>query len=196
MRSLCIFLDFKAESCYNKEDMKKILAYFKPYMWQTLLGPLFKLLEATFELLVPFVVGAIVDTGIAGRDKTYVVWMCVLLGAFGLLGFVFAVLAQYFSARAATGVSARVRSDLFKKLQLLSYKEIDKMGEATMLTRMTSDVDKMQTGINLFLRLLLRSPFIVFGALVCACIIDPSSFGVFFCARPEGGRSRIGGILS
>ncbi len=167
--------------------MKKILTYFKPYKWQALLGPLFKLLEATFELLVPFVVAAIVDKGLGefvnggypNADKGYVVWMCVLLAGFGLVGLAFSVTAQYFSARAATGISARVRSDLFKKLQMLSYKDIDKMGEATMLTRMTSDVDKMQTGINLFLRLLLRSPFIVFGALVCACIIDPASFGVF-----------------
>ncbi|MBE7077954.1 MAG: ABC transporter ATP-binding protein [Clostridiales bacterium] len=167
--------------------MKKILTYFKPYRWQSLLGPLFKLLEATFELLVPFVVAMIVDKGFGASvngsypfaDKGYVVKMCLLLAAFGLVGLAFSVTAQYFSARAATGVSARVRSDLFKKLQTFSYKDIDGMGEATMLTRMTSDVDKMQTGINLFLRLLLRSPFIVFGALVCACIIDPTSFGVF-----------------
>lgn len=168
--------------------MKKILTYFKPYKWQSLLGPLFKLLEATFELLVPFVVARIVDEGLGEfvegqgyiyADKGYIGWMCALLALFGLLGLAFSVTAQYFSARAATGVSAGVRSDLFKKLQSLSYKDIDRMGEATMLTRMTSDVDKMQTGINLFLRLLLRSPFIVFGALVCACIIDPASFGVF-----------------
>ena len=167
--------------------MKKILTYFKPYRWQAILGPLFKLLEATFELLVPFVVakivddgfGAYIDGGYPNADKRFVVWMCLVLAAFGLVGLLFSVTAQYFSARAATGVSACVRSDLFKKMQSLSYKDIDKMGEATMLTRMTSDVDKMQTGINLFLRLLLRSPFIVFGALVCACIIDPSSFGVF-----------------
>lgn len=167
--------------------MKKILTYFKPYKWQSLLGPLFKLLEATFELLVPFVVAMIVDKGFGTNvngsypfaDKGYVVKMCLLLAAFGLIGLGFSVTAQYFSARAATGVSARARSDLFKKLQTLSYKDFDGMGEATMLTRMTSDVDKMQTGINLFLRLLLRSPFIVFGALVCACIIDPTSFGVF-----------------
>ena len=168
--------------------MKKILTYFKPYKWQSLLGPLFKLLEATFELLVPFVVARIVDVGLGefveGKgyiyaDKGYIGWMCALLALFGLLGLAFSVTAQYFSARAATGVSAGVRSDLFKKLQSLSYKDIDRMGEATMLTRMTSDVDKMQTGVNLFLRLLLRSPFIVFGALVCACIIDPASFGVF-----------------
>ena len=167
--------------------MKKIFTYFKPYKWQALLGPLFKLLEASFELLVPFVVAAIVDNGLGAfvnggypnADKGYVVWMCVLLAGFGLVGLAFSVTAQYFSARAATGISARVRSDLFKKLQMLSYKDIDQMGEATMLTRMTSDVDKMQTGINLFLRLLLRSPFIVFGALICACIIDPASFGIF-----------------
>ncbi|MBQ4053143.1 MAG: ABC transporter ATP-binding protein, partial [Clostridia bacterium] len=167
--------------------MKKILTYFKPYRWQAFLGPLFKLLEATFELLVPFVVAKIVDEGLGAfenggypnADKRYVIIMCIVLAAFGLVGLAFSVTAQYFSARAATGVSARVRSDLFKKLQLLSYKDIDKMGEATMLTRMTSDVDKMESGINLFLRLLLRSPFIVFGSLVCACIIDPSSFGVF-----------------
>ena len=167
--------------------MKKIMTYFKPYKWQALLGPLFKLLEATFELLVPFVValivdkgfGALVDGGYPFADKGYVVKMCILLGGFGLFGFIFSVVAQYFSARAATGVAAGVRSDLFKKLQSLSYRDIDRLGEATMLTRMTSDVDKMQTGVNLFLRLLLRSPFIVFGALVCACVIDPRSFGVF-----------------
>ncbi len=168
--------------------MKKILTYFKPYKWQSLLGPLFKLLEATFELLVPFIVALIVDEGLGElvegqgyiyADKGYIALMCGVLALFGLVGLAFSVTAQYFSARAATGVSASVRSDLFKKLQSLSYRDIDRMGEATMLTRMTSDVDKMQTGINLFLRLLLRSPFIVFGALVCACVIDPASFGVF-----------------
>ncbi len=159
--------------------MKKILHYFKPYKTQTVLGPLFKLLEATFELLVPFVVAAIVDRGLGNADKGYIVGMCGVLALFGLFGFVFAVLAQYFSARAATGVSAGVRKDLFKKLQSLSYKDIDTMGEETMLTRMTSDVDKLQTGINLFLRLFLRSPFIVFGAMICGLIIDKNSFWVF-----------------
>ncbi len=170
--------------------MKKILGYFKPYIWQSLLGPLFKLLEATFELLVPFVVAAIVDTGFGAEingafpnaNKPFIVWMCVLLAAFGLVGFIFAVLAQYFSARTATGVCAGVRKDLFRKIQSLSYQDVDKMGEATMLTRMTGDVDKLQTGINLFLRLFLRSPFIVFGAMLCALIIDAESFGVFAVA--------------
>ena len=167
--------------------MKKILSYFKPYKAQSALGPLFKLLEATFELLVPFVVAAIVDKGFGARvdgaypyaNKGYIIGMCGVLAAFGLFGFLFAVLAQYFSARAATGVSASVRKDLFKKIQSLSYKDLDKVGEETMLTRMTSDVDKLQTGINLFLRLFLRSPFIVFGAMLCALFIDKQSFGIF-----------------
>ncbi len=148
---------------------------------------MFKLLEATFELLVPIVVGLIVDKGLGvavdggypNADKSYIAWSCALLGAFGLLGMVFAVAAQYFAARTATGVSARLRYDLFKKIQSLSYKDIDKLGGSTLLTRMTSDVDRLQTGINLALRLLLRSPFIVFGAVVTACIVDPNSFGVF-----------------
>lgn len=159
--------------------MKKILSYIKPYKWQALLGPLFKLLEATFELLVPFVVAAIVDNGIAVHDKSYVVWACVILAGFGLFGFVFAVAAQYFSARTATGMSAGLRRDLFKKMQSLSYKDVDKMGEATMLTRMTGDVDKLQTGVNLFLRLFLRSPFIVFGAMLCSLAYGWTPFGIF-----------------
>ena len=130
-------------------------------------------------LIVDKGLGAAVDGGYPNADKSYIAWSCVLLGAFGLLGMVFAVAAQYFAARTATGVSARLRHDLFKKIQSLSYKDIDKLGGSTLLTRMTSDVDRLQTGINLALRLLLRSPFIVFGAVVTACIIDPNSFGVF-----------------
>lgn len=167
--------------------MKKILSYAKPYKWQSFLGPLFKLLEATFELLVPFVVAFIVDHGLGKEvdggyphaNTTYIVWACVLLALFGLFGFLFSVLAQYFSARTATGMASGIRKDLFKKIQSLSYKDIDRMGEATMLTRMTGDIDKLQTGINLFLRLFLRSPFIVFGAMFCALFYDAGSFGLF-----------------
>ena len=167
--------------------MKKIFTYFKPYKWQSLLGPLFKLLEATFELLVPIIVGLIVDRGLGVQvggayphaDKSFIVWMCVVLIAFGLFGMLFAVIAQYFAARTATGVSAGIRRDLFKKIQTLSYKDVDRLGGATLLTRMTSDVDRLQSGVNLGLRLLLRSPFIVFGAVVTACIVDMHSFGVF-----------------
>ena len=168
--------------------MKKILAYFKPYMWQSLLGPLFKLLEATFELLVPIVVGLIVDKGLgeyvegAGyvhADMAYVGKMSLLLAGFGLAGCAFAVIAQYFAAKAATGVAAKLRSELFRKMQSLSYKDMDKLGTSTMLTRITGDVDRFQSGVNLALRLFLRSPFIVFGAVITACIVAPSSFGVF-----------------
>ena len=167
--------------------MKKIFIFFKPYKWQSVLGPLFKLFEATFELLVPFVVGLIVDKGLGARvngaypnaDSGYIVKMCLLLVGFGLCGFVFSVIAQYFAARTAVGVSAGVRAELFRKLQSLSYKDVDKLGASTMLTRMTGDVDKLQTGINLGLRLFLRSPFIVFGAMLTAYFIDPKTIGVF-----------------
>ena len=167
--------------------MKKLLVYFKKYKWQSLLGPLFKLLEATFELLVPFVLGLIVDKGLGARvDGAYpnanipfIVKMSLVLAAFGLVGLLFSVTAQYFAARTATGVSAQIRKDLFRKIQSLSYKDIDKTGVATLLTRMTGDIDKLQSGINLALRLFLRSPFIVFGAMITAYLIAPSSIGVF-----------------
>ena len=167
--------------------MKKLFTYFKPYKWQSMLGPLFKLLEATFELLVPFIVALIVDKGLGERiagaypnaDKGYIVQMCLILVGFGLFGFLFAVIAQYFAAKTATGVSASVRFALFQKIQSLSYRDIDKIGTSTLLTRMTGDVDKFQSGVNLALRLFLRSPFIVFGAMITGALIDPKSIGVF-----------------
>ena len=167
--------------------MKKLFGYFKNYKWKSLLGPIFKLLEATFELLVPFVVGLIVDRGLGANvngaypnaDKSFIVWMCVVLGVFGLFGFIFSIIAQYFAAAAATGVAADLRRDLFKKIQSLSYKDVDTLGASTLLTRMTSDVDRFQSGVNLALRLFLRSPFIVFGALITGFFIDSKSIGVF-----------------
>ena len=170
--------------------MKKLFAYFKNYKWQSLLGPLFKLLEATFELLVPIVVGLIVDRGLGAQvdggypnaDGWYIAKMCGLLALFGLLGLIFSVIAQYFAAYAATGVSADIRRDLFKKLHTLSYKDYDTLGASTMLTRMTSDVDSLQSGINLALRLFLRSPFIVFGAMVTAAFVDVNSVWIFALA--------------
>ena len=183
---LFILLRFVPVMCYNNA-MKKLLAYFKPYKKQSLLGPLFKLLEATFELLVPFVVGLIVDKGLGARvdggypnaDVPFILAMCGVLAAFGLFGFLFSVIAQYFAARAATGVSADIRLDLFKKIQSLSYRDVDRLGTATLLTRMTGDIDRFQSGVNLALRLFLRSPFIVFGAMFTAFLIDPSSLGAF-----------------
>lgn len=167
--------------------MKKLLKYFKPYGWQSLLGPLFKLLEATFELIVPIIVGLIVDRGLGAyvnggypnADFRFIVWMCVVLAAFGLIGFCFSVIAQYFAARTATGVAAGIRRDLFKKIQSFSYRDMDQMGAATMLTRMTGDLDRFQSGVNLALRLFLRSPFIVFGAMLTAFFIAPQSIGTF-----------------
>ena len=167
--------------------MKTILGYFKPYKKQSVLGPLFKLFEATFELIVPFIVALIVDRGIGERvdgaypyaDKPFIFAMFGVLIALGLVGFLCSVIAQYFAAKAATGVSAGVRKDLFKKVQSLSHADIDKLGTSTILTRMTGDVDKLQSGINLALRLFLRSPFIVFGAMITALFIDAKSVGVF-----------------
>lgn len=170
--------------------MKKLLGYFKNYKLQSVLGPFFKLLEALFELFVPIVVGLIVDRGLGApvnggypnANTGYIVKMCLLLGGFGVAGLAFSVTAQYFAAKAATGVAADMRRDLFKKIQSLSYKDIDKLGTATMLTRMTSDVDRFQSGVNLALRLFLRSPFIVFGAMITAYFVDSASIGIFAVA--------------
>ncbi len=168
--------------------MKRLFPYFKPYIWHSILGPLFKLLEATFELLVPVVVGLLVDRGLGAyvegagyvnANVDYIVKMSLLLVLFGVLGCVFAVVAQYFAARTATGVSAKIRSQLFKKLQSLSYKDFDRLGTSTMLTRITGDIDRFQSGVNLALRLFLRSPFIVFGAVITAWIVDPGSVFTF-----------------
>ncbi|MBR2903881.1 MAG: ABC transporter ATP-binding protein [Clostridia bacterium] len=167
--------------------MKTLFKYFKPYRWQSVLGPLFKLLEATFELMVPLIVarlvdvglGAYVDGGYPNADISYIVWMCVILVGMGIGGFAFAVVAQYFAARTATGVAAYLRKDMFKKIQSLSYRDLDEIGTSTLVNRMTGDVDKFQSGVNLFLRLFLRSPFIVFGAIITALIVDPQSFPVF-----------------
>ncbi len=156
------------------KDMKKIFSYLKPYRIQCILAPTFKFLEAVFELLVPLVIASIIDTGIArGREGTgYVVGMCGILLALALVGFTCAITAQYFSSVAAVGFGTALRRALFGKLQGLSYRELDTLGTATMMTRMTGDINQAQTGVNLTLRLLMRSPFVVFGALVMACTIS------------------------
>ena len=172
--------------------MKKILPYFKPYKAESLLGPLFKLLEATFELVFPFIVALIIDKGLGARvdggypyaDKSYIAIMCAVLGGFGLVGLVCAVTAQYFAAKAATGVSTQLRKALFAKLQSLSYSDMDTLGTSAMLTRMTNDVNQLQSGINMVLRLFLRSPFIVFGAMIMAFFIDRHSALVFVGTIP------------
>ena len=154
------------------------------YGKECVLGPLFKLLEATFELLVPLVVAKIIDIGIANGDTGYIVKMCLVMVALGIVGLASAVTAQYFAAKAAVGFASRLRSALMQKLLGLSYSQIDQIGTSTMVTRMTSDVNQVQNGVNLTLRLLLRSPFVVFGAMVMAFTIDVEAALVFASVIP------------
>ena len=164
--------------------MKRILKYMRGYGKECVLGPLFKLLEATFELLVPLVVAKIIDVGIANGDTGYIVKMCLVMVALGIVGLASAVTAQYFAAKAAVGFASRLRSALMQKLLGLSYSQIDQIGTSTMVTRMTSDVNQVQNGVNLTLRLLLRSPFVVFGAMVMAFTIDVEAALVFASVIP------------
>ena len=164
--------------------MKGLLIYLKQYRKECVLGPLFKLLEALFELFVPLVMTSIIDVGIATGSRRYILERCGLLVLLAVVGLVCSITAPYFAARAATGFSARLRSALFAHLQGLSYREIDTLGSATMITRMTSDVNQLQNGVNLALRLLLRSPFVVFGAMVMAFTIDVPGATVFVVAIP------------
>ena len=152
--------------------MKKLLKYLRGYGRECVLGPLFKLLEASFELLIPLVVAAIVDTGISSGDRGYVVKMCLVMIGLGIVGLICAVTAQYFAAKAAVGFASRLRHAVMEHILSLSYTEIDRLGTSTMVTRMTSDVNQVQNGVNLTLRLLLRSPFVVFGAMIMAFTID------------------------
>ena len=160
--------------------MRKLLKYLKNYKLQSILAPLFKLLEAGFELFVPLVVSAIIDNGINGGEGwRYVVNACLILVALGAVGWISAVAAQFFAAKAAVGFSKALRHDLFNKMQSLSYSDIDSIGTSKMITRMTSDVNQIQSGVNLVLRLFMRSPFIVFGAMIMAFVLDLVSGGVF-----------------
>ncbi|MBQ6594962.1 MAG: ABC transporter ATP-binding protein [Clostridia bacterium] len=159
--------------------MKGLMRFLKPYRLQCVLAPLFKMLEALFELLVPLAVRVIVDRGIGGGDAGLIVRMVLLMTGLALVGLISSVTAQYFSARAATGFATQVRRALFRKLQSLSFPDMDEMGTSTMITRMTSDVNQAQTGINMTLRLALRSPFVVFGAMVMAFTIDIRTARIF-----------------
>lgn len=164
--------------------MKNFLTYLKQYKKETVLAPLFKMLEASFELMVPLVVQQIVDVGIDGGDKGYVGKMCLVMVALGLIGLVCAVTAQFFSAKAAVGVATGLRHTLFEHLQTLSYAQMDKMGTSTMITRMTSDINQVQNGVNMVLRLFLRSPFIVFGAMIMAFTVDVKAAWIFVVVIP------------
>lgn len=164
--------------------MKELFSCMKAYRVEAVLSPLFKLCEACMELLVPLVVAMIVDVGIATGDVSYIVTRCLILVAFGVAGFAFALTAQFFAAKAAVGTSAQLRGRLFDKLQSFSYTQIDEMGTATMITRMTSDVNQVQAGVNMTLRLLLRSPIVVIGATVMAFIVDWAAALVFVAVTP------------
>ena len=159
--------------------MKKLLKYLRGFEKECILGPLFKLLEASFELFIPLVVARLVDKGIAMGNQNYAVKMCLVMIVLGLIGLVCAVTAQYFAARAAVGFSARLRHVVMEHILGLSYSQIDQLGISTMVTRMTSDINQVQNGVNLTLRLLLRSPFVVFGAMVMAFTIDVQAALVF-----------------
>ena len=164
--------------------MKKLLVYLKDYKKESVLGPLFKLLEASFELIVPLVMAAIIDTGVASGDRPYIMKMCLVLVLLALIGLVCSVTAQFFAAKAAVGCATGLRHALFAHIESLSYSEMDTVGTSTLITRMTSDVNQVQNGVNLVLRLFLRSPFIVFGAMIMAFTIDVKAALVFVVTIP------------
>ena len=184
--SLCLHPNLSCVKCSVKMEntMKKLLVYLKDYKKESVLGPLFKLLEATFELIVPLVMAAIIDTGVATGDKSYIMKMCMVLVLLAVIGLTCSVTAQYFAAKAAVGFATKLRHALFAHIESLSFTEMDTVGTATLITRMTSDVNQVQNGVNLVLRLFLRSPFIVFGAMVMAFTIDVKAALVFVVTIP------------
>lgn len=184
--SLCLRPNLSCVKCSVKMEntMKKLLVYLKDYKKESVLGPLFKLLEATFELIVPLVMAAIIDTGVATGDKSYIMKMCMVLVLLAVIGLTCSVTAQYFAAKAAVGFATKLRHALFAHIESLSFTEMDTVGTATLITRMTSDVNQVQNGVNLVLRLFLRSPFIVFGAMVMAFTIDVKAALVFVVTIP------------
>lgn len=164
--------------------MKDLIKYLRHYIKESILAPLFKMLEASFELFVPLVMAAIIDTGIKNSDKPYIFKMGMVLVGLAIVGFISALTAQYFAAKAAVGFGKELRGDLYRHINTLSYSEIDKIGTSTLITRLTADVNQMQTAVNLFLRLFLRSPFIVIGAVVMAFTVDPKTAIIFAVSIP------------
>ena len=168
----------------QENTMRSLLIYLKDYKKETVLAPLFKMLEASFELFVPLVMAAVIDVGIAGNDRPYIIRMCLVLIALGVIGLACSITAQYFSARAAAGFGTGVRHALFAHIQSFTFTEMDTLGSSTLVTRMTSDVNQAQSGVNLVLRLFLRSPFIVFGAMVMAFTVDVQAALIFVVVIP------------
>ena len=164
--------------------MKKLLRYLADYKKECVLGPLFKMLEATFELFVPLVVRSMIDNGIASGDRPYIIRMCLLMALLAAIGLSCTMFAQFFAAKAASGFSAKLRHALMQHIQRLTYSDLDTLGTSSLITRMTSDINQLQTGVNLTIRLLLRSPFIVFGAMIMAFTVDVKAALVFTVAIP------------
>ena len=164
--------------------MFRLLRFLKEYKKESVLAPFFKLTEAVFELIVPLVVAAIIDNGIYAGNRQYIIKMCGVLAVFAALGLVCAVSAQYFAAKAAVGFAAKVRHSLFAHIGKLSYSQLDEMGASTLITRLTGDINQVQSGVNLTFRLVLRSPIVVFGAVIMAFTVDPSTALVFAVAVP------------
>ena len=164
--------------------MKNLLKYMKGYMKESIIAPLFKMLEASFELIVPIVTARVIDIGIKNADKSYIWRQCILLIILGIIGLVCAITAQYFAAKAAFGFGTNLRTDLYKHINSLSYTELDTVGTPTLVTRITSDVNQVQTGVNLFLRLFLRSPFIVIGSVIMAMTISLRMSVIFLISVP------------
>ena len=164
--------------------MRKLLRFLKDYKKESILSPLFKLLEASFELFVPLVMAAIIDTGIGNKDGGFILKMCGILILLALVGLTCSITAQYFAAKAAVGFATKVRHALFDHIQKLSYTEMDTAGTDTMITRMTSDINQAQSGVNMVLRLFLRSPFIVFGVMIMAFTIDVKAALIFVVTIP------------
>lgn len=164
--------------------MSKLLKYLKKYKIESILAPFFKLIEVAFELTVPLIVSTIIDVGIENGDKVYIIKRCLLLGLLGILGLCSTLVAQYFSAKASVGFATDIRHALFKHIGKLSYSQLDSLGAPTLITRLTGDINQVQTGTNLTLRLVLRSPFVVFGAVIMAFTVDAKSSLVFVVAVP------------
>ena len=164
--------------------MRSLLVYLKNYKKESVCAPLFKMLEALFELFVPLVMAAVIDVGIAQKNQPYIIKMCFVLVALGLIGLVCSITAQYFAAKAAAGFGTGVRHALFEHIQKFTFSEMDTIGSSTLITRMTSDINQVQSGVNLVLRLFLRSPFIVFGAMIMAFTVDVEAALIFVVTIP------------
>lgn len=164
--------------------MSRLLVYLKDYKKECIFAPLFKMLEALFELFVPLVMAAVIDTGIANSDKPYIIKMCLVLVLLAVVGLTSSITAQFFAAKAATGFATKLRHALFEHIQGLSFSELDTVGTSTLITRITSDINQTQSGVNMVLRLFLRSPFIVFGAMVMAFTINVKAALIFVVTIP------------